>query len=160
MSYRIEGLQRSNFSQYYGRSAEELAAMGAVRVVADANDGFPCRVTLQDAHAGDRLILLNFTSHRVAGPFRTAYAIFVREDAPQDIGQAVWVDRLPPVLQGRTLSLRGFDGDGMLHDAALVGPEEVERGIAALFAKAAVAYIHAHYASYGCFAARIDRAGE
>lgn len=160
MSYRIEGLPRSDFSEYYGRSPEELASMDAVRVVADANDGFPCRVTLQDARAGDRLILLNFTSHRVSGPYRTAYAIFVREDAQDGAGEPVWVDRLPPILQGRTLSLRGFDEAGMLHAAVLVGPVEAEQGIADLFAKGPVAYIHAHYATYGCFAARIDRAGE
>lgn len=163
MTYRIEGLPRGAFARYYGRTAEELLEMGAIRVVADANDGFPCRVTLQDAREGDSLILLNYISHDVPGPYRTAYAIFVREHeaAGEGAGEGtVWADALPPILQDRVLSLRAFDADGLLHAARLAQPDAVGAGIADLFAEAEVAYIHAHYATYGCFAARIERDGE
>lgn len=159
MTYRIAGLPRARFAQYFGRSGEELAQMGAVRVTADAGGGYPCRVTLEDARAGESLVLLNFVSHDVPGPFRTAYAIYVREAESADEGR-VLVDRLPPILQGRVLSLRGFDDGGMLHAARLAEPDAVEAAIADLFDQPAVAYIHAHYATYGCFAARIDRAGD
>ncbi|MEJ2459257.1 MAG: DUF1203 domain-containing protein, partial [Novosphingobium sp.] len=74
-----------------------------------------------------------------------------------EIEPETWVDSLPPVFAGRTLSLRGFDAEGMLSDAKLAAPGEVEEKIRALFANAQVAYIHAHNAAYGCFAARIDR---
>jgi len=61
-------------------------------------------------------------------------------------------------LRRRLLSLRGFDLAGMLLDA-----EVVEGGVAApmidrMLANPAVAYLHAHYARPGCYAARIDRA--
>ncbi|AXB76448.1 DUF1203 domain-containing protein [Novosphingobium sp. P6W] len=157
MAYRIAGLPRGGFAQYYGKTAEELGHMGARRVLADADRGFPCRVSLEDARAGESLILLNFTSHDVANPYRSAYAIYIREHADQ---AQDFVDRLPPVFSGRALSLRGFDGDGMLHAASLAAPDEADDAIRALLAMPQVACIHAHNAAYGCFAARIERHGD
>ncbi|MCJ2186131.1 DUF1203 domain-containing protein [Novosphingobium beihaiensis] len=135
-------------------TSEELAQIGARRVIADADRGFPCRISLEDARAGESLILLNHVSHDVANPFRTAYAIYVREQACEP---EPWIDSLPPVFAGRALSLRGFDAQGMLCDAALAQPEETEEKIRALFENPQVAGIHAHNAAHGCFAARIER---
>jgi hypothetical protein len=160
MTYRITGLARASFAQYFGRSAEELEKLGARRVFADADRGFPCRITLEDAAQGESLILLNFTSNDVAGPYRSAHAIYVRENAGDGSGEgAAFEARLPPVFAGRALSLRGFDDAGMLQAARLAEPGEVEGAIDDLFANAAVACIHAHNAAYGCFAARIERYG-
>ncbi len=156
MTYRITGLPRAGFTKYFTADAEELRRMGAMRVVAEADAGYPCRVSLEDARAGERVVLLNFTSHDVPGPFRTTYAIYVREvETPGE--DRPWLGALPPSLAARTLSLRGFDAQGLLHAARLAEPAGIEAGIADLFASDKVAYIHAHYATYGCFAARIDR---
>jgi AraC family transcriptional regulator of adaptative response/methylated-DNA-[protein]-cysteine methyltransferase len=158
MTYRITGLPSASFAQYFGRSAEELEKLGARRVFADADRGFPCRITLDDATKGESLILLNFTSNDVVGPYRSAHAIFVRESAGDMLGEgAAFEGELPPVFAGRTLSLRGFDDEGMLQAARLAEPGAVEAAIGDLFANAAVACIHAHNAAYGCFAARIER---
>lgn len=157
MTYRIQGLRRSAFTHLFAMNAAGLAETGAMRVTADADRDFPCRVSLDDARKGENLILLNYVSHAVANPYRTAYAIYVRESAEEP---EPYVDRLPPALEGRTLSLRGFDGRGILVDALLAAPGEAERGIVALFGDPDVAYIHAHNAAYGCFAARIDRNGD
>ncbi|MGF7153180.1 DUF1203 domain-containing protein [Novosphingobium gossypii] len=158
MTYRITGLPRVEFTRYFAADTEELRRMGGMRVVADADAGYPCRVSLEDARAGESVLLLNFTSHDVPGPFRTAYAIYVREvDTPGE-GRS-WLGELPPSLAVRTLSLRGFDVQGLLRAARLAEPAGIEAGIADLFASGEVAYIHAHYATYGCFAARIDRVG-
>jgi hypothetical protein len=46
----------------------------------------------------------------------------------------------------------------MMVDADLTSGREVEATIERLFADPAAAYIHAHYAKRGCYAARIDRA--
>ncbi|EJL29021.1 DUF1203 domain-containing protein [Novosphingobium sp. AP12] len=157
MSYRIAGLPRAAFAKYFGRTAGELGELGARRVIADAARGFPCRVTLEDAGVGERLILLNFTHHDVAGPYRSAYAIYVREEGEE---AEPLVDSLPPIFAGRTLSLRGFDAEGMLQEAVLAVPDEQDGAIRALFANPRVACIHAHNAAYGCFAARIERHGD
>ncbi|KHK92007.1 DUF1203 domain-containing protein [Novosphingobium malaysiense] len=157
MTYRIAGLSRETFARYFAMTTAELARSGARRVTADADRGFPCRVSLEDARRGESLILLNFVSHDVANPYRTAYAIYVREAAREP---EAWVDRLPPVFAGRPLSLRGFDLAGDLVCARLTMPGETEQGIRDLFADRRIACIHAHNAAYGCFAARIERHGD
>jgi len=157
MTYRITGLAPEPFVDLFDLSDEALAARGARRVIATADRGFPCRVSLQDAHAGDELILLHHVSHDVATPYRSAYAIYVRKGAAQ---AQQFVDTQPPVFSGRPLALRGFGGDGMLKDARLAPPDEAEPAILELFANPAIAYIDAHNAAHGCFAARIERDGD
>lgn len=157
MTYRIQGLPKSSFAHFFAMDTRELAQSGAMRVTADADRGFPCRVSLEDAREGESLILLNYISHEVANPYRTAYAIYVRESA---VEPAPFVDRLPPVFAGRPLSLRGFDRDGLLVKGVLALPDDVEQGIVELFGDVDVACIHAHNAAHGCFAARIDRHGD
>jgi hypothetical protein len=153
MTYRITGLSPEPFAPLFALSESELAERGARRVTAEADRGFPCRVSLRDADQGDRLILLHHTSHDVATPYRSAYAIFVREGAVP----AEYVDAIPPVFEGRPLGLRGFDAGGMLRDARLAAPGEAEARILDLFANPEIAYIDAHNAAHGCFAARVER---
>jgi hypothetical protein len=61
-------------------------------------------------------------------------------------------------MRRRTLSLRAFDAAGMMTDAALASGDDIDGEIRRLLAAPDVAYLHAHYATRGCFAARIDRA--
>jgi hypothetical protein len=153
MTYSITGLSADFFAPLFALSDAELATRGARRVTAAADRGFPCRVSLRDADKGDALILLHHTSHDVATPFRSAYAIYVREGAEP----AEFVDATPPVFEGRSLGLRGFDTGGMLRDARLAAPGEAEAKILELFANPEIAYIDAHNAAPGCFAARVER---
>ena len=153
MAYRIEGLAPEAFESLFGMMDGELAARGAVRVMADA-PGYPCRVSLAEAEAGEELMLLNHISHDVAGPFRTAYAIYVRKNAET---AASFIDEAPQLLDSRTLGLRGFDADGMLKGALLALPGEADARIRELFGDPGIDTIHAHNAAHGCFLARIER---
>jgi hypothetical protein len=153
MAYRIEGLAPAAFESLFGMMDGELAARGAMRVVADA-PGYPCRVSLEEAGAGEELMLLNHVSHDVAGPFRTAYAIYVRREAQ---AAACFTDEAPLLLDSRTLGLRGFGADGLLKGALLAMPGEADARIRELFGRADIDTIHAHNAAYGCFLARIER---
>lgn len=153
MTYRIRGLDPSQFAPLFQLDEAGLAIASTVRVTANADRGFPCRVSLEDAKAGDTLVLTHFVSHDVATPYRTAYAIYVREG----VEAADYVDELPPVFEGRPLSLRGFGADGMLKDARLAPAGSAEPAILDLLANDKVAYIDAHNAAHGCFAARIER---
>ena len=47
----------------------------------------------------------------------------------------------------------------MMVDAALVDGREADAAIARLFTSPAIEYLHAHYATRGCYAARVDRSG-
>ena len=154
MTYRIEGLRSEAYAGLLGLADDDLAERGARRVTADSNPGFPCRVTLEDAEPGESLILFNHVSHDVPTPFRSAYAVYVRETAAEP---ACYVDEPPPVFAGRALGLRGFDGEGMLRGALLALPGEADEKIRALFDRPEIETIHAHNAAAGCFAAKIVR---
>jgi hypothetical protein len=56
--------------------------------------------------------------------------------------------------------LRGFDREGALAEARLAAPGDADAAIRALLAVPAIAYINAHNAAAGCFAARIERDGQ
>lgn len=155
MTYRISGLDPSTFAHLVGLSDEALAARGAVRMTADDKPGFPCRVTLDDAEPGETLLLVNHCSHDGDNPYRATHAIFVSESASE---AAVYEDEIPPALERRILSLRAFDRDGMMSDAALAQPGEADAAIRRLLADEAVDHIDAHNATRGCFAARVERA--
>jgi hypothetical protein len=153
MTYRIEGLQRADFEALFALDDADLAARNARRVTA-TGPGFPCRISLEDAPAGETLILLNHVSHDVATPYRSSYAIYVREAA---VAPATYIDAIPPVFDGRPITFRAFDTKGMLQTAALALPGQADEKIRMLFDDPAIAYLHAHNAAHGCFSARIDR---
>ena len=156
MTYRIAGLDPGPFQELFELSDEQLAARRARRVVADSDRGFPCRVSLEDAKAGEMLILLNHEHQSADSPYRGTHAIYVREAAATP---AVYHDEPPPAFEGRVLSLRGFDADGMIVRASLAQPGEADAAIRALLDDPALVHIDAHNAARGCFAARIEREG-
>lgn len=154
MTYRIAGLSPGPFTALFAMDDVALTRHRAERVIATSKPGFPCRISLEDAEPGEELILLHHVSHDVQTPYRSAYAIYVR----QGVGQAEYQDAIPPAMSARPLALRGFAADGRLKAASLAAPGECDAAIRALFAGEEIAYIHAHNAAHGCFAARIDRA--
>ena len=153
MSYVVRGLDPAPYKPLFGLSDDELATRGVVRMTV-TTPTFPCRVSLTDRALGETVLLINHVSHDVAGPYRASHAIFVTEGAEE---AAEYVDRVPPVFEKRILSLRGFDAHGMMADAVLTQPGEADAGIRKLFENDSIASIHAHNATRGCFAARIER---
>jgi hypothetical protein len=152
MTYRISGLDPAPYKPLFALSDAELTARGIVRMTVTEKPSFPCRVSLTDRDVGEEVLLLNHVSHDVANPYRASHAIFVA-----DAEQAEFVDAVPPVFETRTLSLRGFDRDGMMADAVLVQPGEADAAIRSLFANPGIETIHAHNAARGCFSAKIER---
>lgn len=154
MDFRITGLAADTFRPLFGLPDAELARRGARRVVADVKPGFPDRVELRDAEPGESLILVNHVHLDEHTPYRASHAVFVLENAGQRFDR---VNELPPALRVRLLSLRAFDSDHMMVDADVVHGAEAEPVIERLLANARTAYVHAHYAKAGCYAARIER---
>jgi hypothetical protein len=153
-SFRITGLSPEPFRRLYGLDDAALAAHGAKRYVVDETPGFPDRVEMRDLDPGERAILVNFTHQDAGTPYRSSHAIFVREGATERYDRT---NEIPSAMRGRTLSLRAFDADGMMVDAGLTEGDAIEALIERLFANPAVAYIHAHNATRGCYSGRIDR---
>ena len=154
MVYVVRGLDPTPYQPLFGLSDEELATRGVVRMTVTEKPSFPCRITLEDRDVGETVLLLNHVSHDVANPYRASHAIFVGEGAG---AAAKYVDDVPPVFAPRVLSLRGFDSEGMMVEASLAQPGEADAIIRKLFSNPAIATIHAHNATRGCFAARIER---
>lgn len=153
MNFTVCGLSPEPFAPLYGLGDEELAAHRARRVVVDG-PGFPERIEMRDAEVGETLLLVNFEHQDADTPYRSSHAVYVREGATER-----WSgNHLPEVMRQRLLSLRGFSADGSMVDADVVEGREAEPVIERLLSDPAVAYIHAHYARPGCYAARIDRA--
>jgi hypothetical protein len=154
MSFRITGLDADPFRCFYGLPGEELQSLGVRRLVADKQPGFPDRIELRDVDEGEAVLLLNYFHQPAETPYRASHAIFVREWAETPYRA---VDQTPEVLWIRPISLRAFDDKGDMIDADLTGGGDLEPAITRLFANPEVAYMHAHYAKRGCYAARIDR---
>ncbi|HME24589.1 MAG TPA: DUF1203 domain-containing protein [Acetobacteraceae bacterium] len=152
MSFRIRGLAAEPFADLFTLSDEELKARGAVRKIADAN--YPCRISLTDAEPGDELLLVNYEHHPVGSPYRMRFAIYVRQGEQQFDA----VDQIPQQLRRRTLAVRAFDADAMMVGHELIDGQQIEHAIERLFANPAAAYLHVHFASPGCYAARVERA--
>lgn len=106
MNYRISGLAPEPFAPLFAMHERELTAHRARAIVADADGKFPCRVSLEEALPGERLVLVNHTHHGAETPYHASHAIYVRERARE---AAVFRNRTPPVFEGRVLSLRGYD---------------------------------------------------
>jgi hypothetical protein len=79
----------------------------------------------------------------------------VRENATE---AQLEVGEVPEALFARLLSLRAFDGAGMMIDADVMEGRELVPAIDRMFESHRVQYLHVHNAKPGCFAARIERA--
>lgn len=155
MTFQISALPRETFAPLFALDDAALERLGAVRRRVDSDPGFPCRVSLTDAPLGEEVLLLNHEHQPAAGPFRSRHAIYVRPDVAT---AAPAPGETPEVMRRRTLSLRGFDAGGMMVAAELVAGHRLGEATERLLGDARIAYLHAHYAAMGCYAARIDRA--
>jgi hypothetical protein len=156
MTFRIRALPLAPFRPLFALDDAALAGLGARRMVADAPNSAPCRVSLDDAAPGERLILLN---HRhldePSSPYRGDGPIFVREaafeaaPAPGDI---------PGMLGRRLLSARAYDAAWMMLDADVVEGADLAGRLEAWLADPAVETVHLHTARRGCYMAAAMRA--
>jgi hypothetical protein len=153
MSFRITGLPAEKFQPLFAMSDAELKRQGALRVRADG-PGYPCRISLTDAAAGDELILVHYEHQDADTPFRASHAIYVRPGEERYDSIAA----IPEQLRKRLLSIRAFDAAGMMREADVADGKAVEPVIARMFDDKSIAYLHLHYARQGCYAARVDRA--
>jgi hypothetical protein len=154
MTYRIEALPLEPFTAYFAMTDAELAEVGARRWVADAPGRAPCRVSLQDADAGEALVLVNH-AHLTdpASPYRASGPIFVRETAVRAEPAA----EAPEMLRKRPLSLRVYDRRNIMIDGQVIEGADLDDRLAEWFQNPAVEQAHIHFAPRGCYLARAVR---
>ena len=154
MGFRITGLSAEPFRHLYGLTDAELAALGVLRYPVDGSSAYTDRIEMRDARAGETVLLLNHVCQPADTPYRATHAIYIREGAEETY---VGVDEVPETMLTYLQSLRAFDEAGMLVESEVAMGEEVKPAIERLFENPRTAYIHAHNARPGCYAARIDR---
>lgn len=154
MTFRITGLDPAPFQRLHALTDAQLAQENIKRVRISDYPAAPCRISLDDVEKGGYALLLSHEHQPARTAYRQQGPIFISDAAARFDEAGV----IPPALARRPLSLRGFDEAGVMIEADLVEGSEARRLIECFFANPEVAYIHAHYARRGCFAAAITRA--
>jgi len=155
MGFRIKGLPAGEFTHLAGMSDASLRELGIERHRISAPHAAPDRISLRDADIGETVLLLNYEHQPAATPYRSRHAIYIVEGEQRTYDE---MNVVPEVMRRRLLSLRAFDAQGTMVDADVVEGREAEPLIERLLGNERTAYVHAHYAKRGCFAARIERA--
>jgi hypothetical protein len=151
--FTIRGLEPALFDGFFELPDDTLVRRGARRVRADRGDAYPCRIALKRVDEGEELLLLNFEHQPVAtSPYRASGPIFVSRSS-----QAVYDNELPPLMRDRLMALKAYDSDAFIVDAEVGEGTAVEVLIRRFLRNPAVAFVDAHFARRGCFAARIER---
>jgi hypothetical protein len=154
-SFQLVGIPYERFAPLFELPDEHLARLDARRVIATSNRGFPCRVSLTDALAGEELLLLPYEHQGERSPYRASGPIFVRRGAVRAV-MAPGV--LPDYVRTRLISVRAYDAEHMMVDAAVSPGEESEAVIRRMLSTPRVEYIHLHNANRGCFSCVVNRA--
>lgn len=153
MTFQIRALPADPFAHLPNLSDAELAAQNIHKRVVEANPGYPCRVSLQDAEIGETIFLLHHCHHDEATPYRASHAIFVREGAREARPN---VGEVPESLTLRLISIRAFNDAHDMVAADVVDGGDLAVAIPDMLARDDVAYLHLHNARPGCYAARVD----
>lgn len=154
-NFQVVGIDSNQFNYLFELSEEELKTQGAVKMIANVNPGFPCRVTLEDAKIGEEVILFPFEHHQVDSPYQASGPIFIRKNAQT---AKMGIHEIPDILKLRFLSLRVYDHQGMMINATTVKGKDLPEELDLIFEDKAAKYIQVHNAKPGCYNCQINRA--
>lgn len=135
-------------------AADSLRDRGGPIYLADENPGYPCRQCLRDADVGEELILVSHNPFTTNSQYRSASPIFLHRLACEPPNDPT---HLPQQLTQRQLSVRSFDQDEMMIDAAVIDGQELAHTIQGFFENATSEQIHVHNATRGCWAVTVER---
>ena len=122
--------------------------------------GEPCRDVLRRARPGEELILASFCPFEEVGPYREFGPVFVLAEASdEEVSHEGF-----PSPRGceedyfrERLVLRAYSHDERILDAQMVEAGSAAEAAERLLTSPDVAFLHARFPTYGCFACRIDR---
>lgn len=154
MNFQVQALTKELFQPFFTMDKAQLASHSARRVIADQPVGYPCRVSLCDAAVGESLLLLPFMHHQVDTPYQASGPIFVREHG---VAAVLAPNQLPKAMETRQMSVRAYDAEGMIKTAEVVEGAQLVLRLQQLLQVQSIAYIHLHYAGYGCYACKVVR---
>ena len=150
----ISGLPSGEFQPLYAMTAAQLMTAGIVERTVDEEGAYPCRITLEDAHVGEQVLLLNYQHLRTSSPYAASGPIFIRRNASRT---QVSRNEVPTQQRRRLLSVRAYDASDSIVDGDVTPGTELDHVIERFFRNTNVTYLHVHNARYGCYACRVDR---
>jgi len=154
--FRLVALPSERFAPLIVLGDGELRERGIRRMRAETKPGYPCRVSLADAEPGEEVLLVPFTHHDVASPYRASGPIFVRVDATTARPE---VNEVPAMVRSRLRSIRAYDQEAMMVASEVAEGRHLEDHIERAFSDPRVEYLHLHNARPGCYNCRVERAG-
>jgi hypothetical protein len=160
MPIRIAPIPETFLESVRSRGRDDLG-QPVRRVV--ARGGEPCRDVLRRATAGENLILASFSPFSAEGPYKEYGPIFVlasqtaetveRETLPVRPSNGI----SPESYLRSQFVLRAYSKEETILAAEMVTPEGADSTVEKLLGSPDVAFVHARFSLFGCFACRIDR---
>ncbi|WP_216646274.1 DUF1203 domain-containing protein [Microbulbifer sp. THAF38] len=155
MAFQIQGINPLNFYHLLILPDAQLKEKNACWKLVDASPGYPCRVSLVDAKAGERVLCLPYSHHNTSSFYRASGPIFIREHAePAKLD----TNEVPLMLRHRLLSIRAYNCEGLMETAEVAQGADLEGVLEKQFSLGSVEYIHIHNALPGCFNCAVYRA--
>lgn len=150
----ISGLDYDLFSKYFEMTESELKSIGAYIFLSDECPCYPCRVSLEDAEVGDRVLAIAYDHHSANSPYSSSGPVFIRKNT-----QVATLEKntIPVMLRHRLLSIRGYNDAALMIEADTIAGKDLESVLYSQFANKSVEYIHIHNASPGCFNCSVNR---
>jgi Protein of unknown function (DUF1203) len=141
------------------RDAERRLAAGdpAVREhIVGEGGGAPCRLTLEDAPTGARVLLFRHRPFSGDHPYAEEGPIFARTGALQaTLGR----DEVPAMVARRPfITVRRYDAAEAIVGAEVVAGTDCKAAIERALAHDDTAFAHVRNSAWGCFLFRVDRA--
>lgn len=120
-----------------------------------AEGGEPCRDVLRRARPGEELILASFSPFTAAGPYHEYGPVYILANPSEE---QIARDGFPRDGYFRErLVLRAYSHEESIVDAAMITADEAEETAARFLSQENVAFVHARFPVYGCFAVRVER---
>jgi hypothetical protein len=152
MNIRIAPLPQSFLTRVRSEGIDDLGQ--PVQRLRSIEGGEPCRDVLRRALPGEELILASYSPFTQVGPYHEYGPVFVLANPSEEELR----DTFP--LDGyfrSQLVLRAYSPDERILDAAMVTAGDAGATIDRFLGSDDVAFVHARFPVYGCFALRVDR---
>ncbi|MEH6442674.1 MAG: DUF1203 domain-containing protein [Oceanospirillaceae bacterium] len=154
MNFQLTALPEKPFQHLFSLSDAQLQERNIVSKLVTEKHATPCRISLEDADIGDKVLLVNYQHLPDSSPFQASHAIYIRENAKQASPQK---NKIPQMISKRIISLRAFDKQHMMINADLAQGTDIAATILDMLNDRATEYIHLHFAKQGCYAAKVNR---
>lgn len=157
MNLRTRPLPQSFLDRVREQGLDDLGQ--PVERFVSTDGGEPCRDVLRRARPGEELILASFSPFEQASPYREFGPVFVLANPEAEPPACI---TFPTAGEGAEayfkdyLVLRAYSQDERILSAERVEAADAPAAAQRMLASPEVAFLHARFPTYGCFACRLE----